>query len=47
MTIIIKIKNDSIENNKLELATGLMVVSGNISTEINNKFPEIFPRGNF
>ena len=22
-------------------------ISGNISTEINNRFPEIFPRGNF
>ena len=22
-------------------------ISGNISTEINNRFPEIFPSGNF
>ena len=22
-------------------------IPGNISTEINNRFPEIFPRGNF
>ena len=40
-------RNENHTKKILVMSVGKRVVRGNISTEINNKFPEIFPCGNF